>query len=216
MDRGWLERCQVFTEVRDEHKPVAGNVDLSDKDRIVLSRPKSDKVAPENFASPQEVSQVRPVNVDPSSGATNEEMKLDHITDNQDDNDQSRPSSETRKQTRKPRLKKAQDSKDPDYEQSAVKRKGRKRQRETEEGEKTGQTESVQKRRRTKKEDTVDEKPVKKGRRKKGGGAEEEESAPETKASQKPKMPQENLLGEVDEEDVRAASSRKRNPIKSR
>lgn len=213
MDRGWLERCQVFTEVRDEHKPVAGNTDLSDKDRIALSRPKSDKVAPENLASTQEVSQVRtderPVNVVPSSGATHEEMKPDHITDNQDDNDQSRPSSETRK----PRLQKAQDSKEPDYEQNAVKRKGRKRLRETEE--ETGQTESVQKRRRTKKEHTVVEKPVKKGRKKKGG-AEEEESAPETKASQKPKMPQENLLGEVDEEDVIAASSRKCNPIKSR
>lgn len=226
MDRGWLERCQVFSEVRDEHKPVAGNLDLPEKDRIVQSSARCEKVAVENgafrdSASPQDVSQVCiekfPVDVDHRSGTADREMKLGCVTEGRDGIDESSTSLETRKQMKKPRSRKAQDSEDPDYEQKTVRKKGWKRQRETEEGgEQAGQTKSVQKKRRTKKEDSAEEKPVKKGRKKKTRRAEEGESTPETKEPQKSKMPQENLLGEVDEEDVRAASSRKKNPIRSR
>ncbi|MCJ8746110.1 hypothetical protein PDJAM_G00138050 [Pangasius djambal] len=226
VDRGWLERCQVFSEVRDEHKPVTGNLDLPEKDRIVQSSAAatfsgSENVAAENCvsrdsASPQDESPVRtekfPVDVDHSSGTADRKVKLD-----QDGIDESSSSLETKKQTKKPRSRKAQGSEGPDYEQKTVRKKGQKRQRETEEGEEqVGQAESVQKKRRTKKEDSAEEKPFKKGRKKKGRGAEDGASTAETKGPQKSKMPQENLLGEVDEEDVRAASSRNRNPVRSR
>lgn len=229
VDRGWLERCEVFTEVRDEHKPVTGNLDLPEKNRIVQSSPRRAKVTVENgetrdSAPPQNVSQVRvekfPVDVDPSSGTADEEIKLDHVTDGQDGIDESSLPLETRKQTKKTRSRNAQGPEEPAHEQKTERKKGRKRRREIEEGEEqTGQTESVQKKRRTKKEDSGEkEKPVKKDRKKKGCGAEEGDGASETpqKVPQKSRMPQENLLGEVDEEDVRAAASRKKNPGRSR
>ncbi|XP_060798588.1 ATP-dependent DNA helicase Q4 isoform X2 [Neoarius graeffei] len=223
VDRGWLERCQVFGEVRDEHKPVAGNLDLPEKDRVIQSGARCEKVvAAENrtfrdSASPQDVSRVCietfPVDVDHSSGMADRKTKEDRVTEGQDGIDESSTSLETRKQMKKPCSRKAQDSEDPDYEQKILRKKGRKRQRETGEEE----AESVRKKRRAKKENSAEEKPVKKERKKKRRAAEEgESSTPETKEPQKSKMPQENLLGEVDEEDVRAASSRKKNPIRSR
>lgn len=226
VDRGWLERCQVFTELRDEHKPATGNVDLPEKPRIAENSAKSKKITGENVVSkdstsPQDVSHVSaekfPVHVDHTSGNADGETKPS-VPEGQEGIEESSPSLETRKQTKKPRSRTAPESKDPDYEQKAARKKGRKRQRETEEGEEQeGQAENVQKKRRTKKEfSSAEEKPARKGRKKKGTGDEEGESAPEIKAPPKSKMPQENLLGEVDEEDVRAASSMKRNPIRSR
>lgn len=223
VDRGWLERCQVFNEVRDEHKPVAGNIDPPEKhtslpsDEVVVESCK-----PRDSASPRDMSLVCvdkfPINVDHSSGTANGVMELDPVSEARDEIEASNPSLETKKPTKKPRAGKAIDSKDPDYEQKTTRKKGQKRQRETEgEGEEqTGQNESVQKKRRTKKEDTAEETPIKKQRKRKGKGAEEGESTSETKVPQKSKMPQENLLGEVDEEDVRAVSSRKKNPVRSR
>lgn len=230
MDIGWLERCQVFTEVKDEHKPVVGNLDLPEIDRIVQSSSRNEKVVVENSmsrvsASPDDKSQVcsekSPVHVDHRSGNSDGETKVDNVTESQGGIDQSSPPLETRKQPKKRRSRKAQDSGVTDSEQKTeqktVRKKGRKRQRETEEGEEqAGQTESVQKKRRTKKEVSADEKPVKKELKKKAKGSEEEESTCKTKVPQKSKIPQENLLGEVDEEDVRAASSRKQNPVRSR
>ncbi|XP_053349184.1 ATP-dependent DNA helicase Q4 [Clarias gariepinus] len=230
VDIGWLERCQVFTEVKDEHKPVVGNLDLPEIDRVVQSSSRNEKVVVENSmsrvsASPDDKSQVcsekSPVHVDHRSGNSDGETKVDNVTESQGGIDQSSPPLETRKQPKKRRSRKAQDSGVTDSEQKTeqktVRKKGRKRQRETEEGEEqAGQTESVQKKRRTKKEVSADEKPVKKELKKKAKGSEEEESTCKTKVPQKSKIPQENLLGEVDEEDVRAASSRKQNPVRSR
>ncbi|XP_058233222.1 ATP-dependent DNA helicase Q4 isoform X1 [Hemibagrus wyckioides] len=226
VDRGWLERCQVFTELRDEHKPATGNVDLPEKPRIAENSAKSEKITGENVVSkdstsPQDVSHVSaekfPVHVDHTSGNADLETKPS-VPEGQEGIEEFSPSLETRKQTKKPRSRKAPESKDPDYEQKTARKKGRKRQRETEEGEvQEGQAENVQKKRRTKKESSsAEDKPARKGRKKKGTGDEEGESTPEIKGPPKSKMAQENLLGEVDEEDVRAASSMKRNPIRSR
>lgn len=226
VDRGWLERCQVFTEVRDEHKPVAGNLDQLENDRIVQSSSRTEKVVVENgkttnLATPQNASRVSvekfPVEVDHSSGTADGERKLDLITDDQDGIDASSPPLETRKKPKTARSRKAQGSEGPDYEQKTVRKKGLKRLRESEEGgEQAEQTESVQKKRRTKKEDSAEEKPGKKGRKKKGRGAEAGESSSETKVPEKLQMPQENLLGEMLGEDVKAASSRKKNLPRSR
>lgn len=215
VDRGWLERCQVFTEMRDMHKPVAGNVDLPEKH--TSGEAVVENCKPRDSESPQDTARdCAEINVGPSSGTAHGETKLDPVREAQDEIEESKPSLETHK--KKPRSGKTRVSNDPDSEQKTTRKKGQKRQRETEEGEESiGQTESVQKkRRRTKKDDSAEEKPVKKERKRKGKGAEEGESTCETKVPQKSKMPQENLLGEVDEEDVRAASSRKKNPVKSR
>ncbi|KAI5091545.1 ATP-dependent DNA helicase Q4 [Silurus meridionalis] len=225
VDRGWLERCQGFTEASVEHKPVAGNVDLPE---INQSSATSEKKVVENEASrdasssPHDVSQVHAekcsVDINHIPGTPDKLLTLDRVPEGQDHIDRCSPPLQTRKQVKKTQSRKAQDSEGSDCEQKPVRRKGRKRQRETEEGEEqAGQIESVQKKRRTKKGDAAEEKPVKKGRKKKERATEEEESTPEIqKVPQKSKMPQENLLGEVDEEDVRAASSKKTNPIRSR
>lgn len=223
VDRGWLERCQVFAEARDEHKPVAGNSDQPEK-AFAQSTCRSDKAVVENgkardSASPQDTRrgqvhvQKFPVDVDRGSGTADGEMETDQVPERQDGTDESKPSLETERQTKKPRSRKGRDSENS----VTVRKKARKRQRDAEEGEeRAGQTESVQKKRRTRNEDSAEEKPVRKGRKRKGTGAEEGGSTPQTEVPQKSKMPQENLLGEVDEEDVRAASSRKKNPARSR
>ncbi|XP_060753641.1 ATP-dependent DNA helicase Q4 isoform X2 [Tachysurus vachellii] len=223
VDQGWLERCQVFTELKHEHKPVTGNVNLPEKQRLDENGASSEKVVNENNASrdsttPQDVSHTSaekcPGNHNHTSDTANGDMKP-HVSDGLDRIEESSPTLETRKQTKKPR--KAPKSEVPDYEPKTVRKKGRKRQRDTEEGEEqAGQTENAQKKRRTKKEDTAEEKPARKGRKKKAVGPEEGEGTPESKVSQKSKMPQENLLGEVDEEDLRAAASNKKKPIRSR
>lgn len=134
---------------------------------------------------------------------------------------------QAKEQSKEPRLKKA------------IQRKGRKRQREEDEGDKEGKGDAEQKpgdggeenkgtakkrRRTTKKGEKTNEasdSPKKakgpRGRKQKtrgsgGDGSSDPEEQEEKKAlKQKPtRLPQENLLGEVDEEDARAASSSSR------
>ncbi|XP_062846885.1 ATP-dependent DNA helicase Q4 [Trichomycterus rosablanca] len=242
VDQGWLGRCQVFSEVEDKHKPVAGNVP---EEKIVqTSSASSENVTVKKSAlkSPIENSVSKEVTPKPcledpfqidldeppvktsatmdskhSPEAANEDNRLNDVTDCQD----APVEASSKRQTKKPRSNKVKDSEPArrsDHEQRPVKKKGRKRQREVEEGEEqAGETEGVQKKRRTKKENSTERSPPKKGRKKKVKPDEEENGGgAEKKMPQKSAMPQENLLGEVDEEDVRAASARRYNPPKSR
>ncbi|XP_017556968.1 ATP-dependent DNA helicase Q4 [Pygocentrus nattereri] len=256
VDRGWLDRCQVFTETGNIEKPVGGNSDLPEEDKLVKSSDRTDgaavdepvmKAPMENGISvvsaslecPDDVLQVcmdrfpveGSVDLDAghSLGAEDVKIKQNVVKETQSGTEEARHVSKTRKQIKKPRLIKAQESgqnsqtEDVDNEPRNIKKRGRKRQRETEEGEKqVEETERVQKKRRTKKEDSIGDRPPTKGRKKKGKAAEVGESDPEDSPSskrtavQKPKMPQENLLGEMEEEDLRAVSSRMKNTARSR
>ncbi|KAI4900356.1 hypothetical protein NFI96_024996 [Prochilodus magdalenae] len=253
VDMGWLDRCQVFTDTDDVQKPVAGNLDLPDEDRIVKScdGTAADKpvvkapvengisVASAPLKHPDDVPQVgmdkfplegsRELSSDPSSKTEDEKFQVNIIKEAQPGTEEASPASKTKKQTKKPRSYKGRDSgqtaqtEEADNESRGGKKKGRKRLRETEDGEEQiEESERVQKKRRTKKDDSTSERPPTKRRKKKAQGAGEGESDPEGSpsskptAAQKPKMPQENLLGEMQEEDVRAASSRTKNTIRAR
>lgn len=243
VDQGWLERCQVFSEVESTDKPVAGNLpeektlqtNASNRNvniqQSALKPPVENGVAKE---SPPRPSQKVLLEVDfnepplktrvtkdsnSSSQATKEDAKLNEVKDCFDPPVEATSKSETKRQKKTPRSKKVQEPTEAsDHEQKPVKKKGRKRQREVEEGdEQAAVTEGVQKKRRTKKENPTDRSAPKKGRKKKGMPAEEaNDVVSERKMPQKSCVPQENLLGEVDEEDVRATSARRNNPQKSR
>lgn len=161
---------------------------------------------------------------DHSSRAESGKIKQNVTKEDQPEIEEASLASGAKKRARKPRSSKGQDtgqkSQTDDAEYDLKRKKGKKRQRETEEGEEqVEETERAQKKRRTKNSATN---PPTKGRKKKAKAAEEGESDPEDSLSsksttaQKPKMPQENLLGEIDEEDVRAVSSRVKNPVRSR
>lgn len=261
VDRGWLDRCQVFTEEGDVEKPVAGNSDPPPEDKTVKSIAKADFVAGNKPAvrtpmksivsigspamePPDDLPQLC-VNRFPVEGAKelhenysfkgSEEDKKGKNLESVETKKEGQPLAEetspkvskAKKQTKKlqKRSKREQATEntgqtiDADYEPQSVRKKGKKRQRESDEApqDQVEENEGVQKKRRTKKDDSATENPPKKRRKRKGKGAEEDESDPEdTKkaAAQKPKIPQENLLGEVDEEDVRAASSRVKNVVR--
>ncbi|XP_072530694.1 ATP-dependent DNA helicase Q4 [Salminus brasiliensis] len=254
VDRGWLDRCKVFTEVGDVEKPVAGNSDPP-PDKIAKSSAGTDGVAVEKpvVKAPMENSvsvgsaslecpdAIPQLCVDRFPVEDGRELDDDHsnraeagttmpniIKEGQSGSEETSSAPKARKSKKKNRSKKGQSSdekvqtEDVDYEPQNVKKKGRKRQREADEGPEDQGEESkgVQKKRRTKKEDSTTEDPPTKRRKRKGKGPEDGESDPEdslgskkTAAAQKPKMPQENLLGEVDEEDVRAVSSRMKNTV---
>ncbi|XP_041759672.1 ATP-dependent DNA helicase Q4 [Coregonus clupeaformis] len=113
-------------------------------------------------------------------------------------------------------------------EEKGTKKKGRKRQRDHDmDGENRDDTEKegALKKRRRKKNVTEDEgvspKKAKKKKKKKvktgDGNASEQEDGDVTEkeaVKQKPKVPQENLLGEVDEEDINAARNRGSNTMR--
>uniref|UniRef100_A0A8B9H1W6 DNA 3'-5' helicase n=1 Tax=Astyanax mexicanus TaxID=7994 RepID=A0A8B9H1W6_ASTMX len=262
VDRGWLDRCQVFTEEGGLEKPVAGNSDPPPEDKTVKSITKADFVAANKPAvrtpmkssvsigspamePPDDLPQLC-VNKIPGEGAkelhddysfkgSEEDKKgknLESIETKKEGQlmaEETSPKvSKAKKQTKKlqKRSKKEQTAEntghteDADYEQQSVRKKGKKRQRESDEapGDHAEENGAVQKKRRTKKDESTSDNPPTKRRKRKGKGAEEDESDPEDSkktAAQKPKRPQENLLGEVDEEDVRAASSRVKNVVRS-
>ncbi|KAG9278970.1 ATP-dependent DNA helicase Q4 [Astyanax mexicanus] len=261
VDRGWLDRCQVFTEEGGLEKPVAGNSDPPPEDKTVKSITKADFVAANKPAvrtpmkssvsigspamePPDDLPQLC-VNKIPGEGAkelhddysfkgSEEDKKgknLESIETKKEGQlmaEETSPKvSKAKKQTKKlqKRSKKEQTAEntghteDADYEQQSVRKKGKKRQRESDEapGDHAEENGAVQKKRRTKKDESTSDNPPTKRRKRKGKGAEEDESDPEDSkktAAQKPKRPQENLLGEVDEEDVRAASSRVKNVVR--
>uniref|UniRef100_A0AAY5F594 DNA 3'-5' helicase n=1 Tax=Electrophorus electricus TaxID=8005 RepID=A0AAY5F594_ELEEL len=246
VDRGWLERCQVFGEVEDKQKPVSGNSVLP-KETVVQSSGKTDDAAVSKHVAntpgessarassqcPTDTVQVgvercpvegsRELDTDHISGEV--EIRTGSIAEGLDGPEEASPASETRKRSKRSR--KVQDSGQKiqteagHNEQRNARKKGHKRQREPEGEEPAEGNGHVPKRRRTKRAPATGECPPK-GRKKKGRGPEEGEDelekslSTEKTVTRKPKMPQENLLGEVEEGDVRAASARMKNTARSR
>uniref|UniRef100_A0AAY5EAX1 ATP-dependent DNA helicase Q4 n=1 Tax=Electrophorus electricus TaxID=8005 RepID=A0AAY5EAX1_ELEEL len=152
------------------------------------------------------------------------EIRTGSIAEGLDGPEEASPASETRKRSKRSR--KVQDSGQKiqteagHNEQRNARKKGHKRQREPEGEEPAEGNGHVPKRRRTKRAPATGECPPK-GRKKKGRGPEEGEDelekslSTEKTVTRKPKMPQENLLGEVEEGDVRAASARMKNTARN-
>ncbi|XP_076866047.1 ATP-dependent DNA helicase Q4 isoform X2 [Brachyhypopomus gauderio] len=241
VDRGWLERCRVFGEVEDE--PVSGNSVLP-KEKVVEASGRADAAAvgkdianppveskvTASLECPQDTVQVdmekyplegsRELDTDHISGG---EIKLGPIKEGLGGPGEATPASETRKEAKGSR--KGQESRRKTQteggrnEQKNSRGKGHKRQREAEDDAVEGNG-HVPKRRRTKKAGASGECPAPKARKKKVKELEEGENetslSTEKMATRKPKVPQENLLGEVEDEDPGAASSRLKNTARIR
>ncbi|KAK2887575.1 hypothetical protein Q8A67_015803 [Cirrhinus molitorella] len=247
VDSGWLARCQVFDEVEEPQKPVAGNSELP---KIENSFPtvRSENLPNEGQTSPkasvekkkssllEDSIQKDPVaslarnnvlvDAELGSPGTNGEQVYQKNTaaltgDGEAFSEEPKSASNTKKS--KPRARKDQDSGDNPQAEGGKKQKtkGRKRQREGDDhvdvDESEEQEGGVKKRRRTKKGEAAGEHPPKKGGKRKGKVEEEEEDdavSTEKKTTQKRAIPQENLLGEVDEEEARAAAYAMRNTVR--
>lgn len=223
MDSSWLSRCQVFDEVEEPQKPVVGNLELmkNQEQLCIRSEPtsKESKTAlkssvAESHLDPVETSvginvtlDAKPCSPGPDGERVNHrtsELTTDHNTESEEP--ESVPV--TKKSRAKP--KKSQESDErPQVESKGGKKKGQKRHREVEdevdesEEKKKG---GVKKRRRTKKGEAAGEDVPKKRGKKKGKDDDEEMEDPVSeKKTKKTAIPQENLLGEVDEEETRAA-----------
>uniref|UniRef100_A0A673KWK5 ATP-dependent DNA helicase Q4 n=1 Tax=Sinocyclocheilus rhinocerous TaxID=307959 RepID=A0A673KWK5_9TELE len=245
VDTDWLARCQVFDEVEEPQKPVAGNSELSQIENSVLQPTvKSETASNEGQTSPKAslekkksslsedgvqkgpvVSLVRNNVVDAELGSPGPDgeqvyQKNTAALMRDDEACSEEPKSASNAKKRKPRARKDQDSGDRAQAEGGKKTKGRKRQREGDDDdvhESEEQEGGVKKRRRTKKGEAAGEDQPKKGGKRKGKVEEEDDTASsEKKTTQKRAIPQENLLGEVDEEEARAAAYTMKNTVRVR
>ncbi|KAM9386011.1 ATP-dependent DNA helicase Q4 [Pholidichthys leucotaenia] len=187
VDKLWLERCQVFGEMVNEEKPGGGNQELKLEKEMKLKEGERE----ENLNEKGSLNSLRDEHI--------ESIRKDKtVSDNvlkcvQEPAGKSKGGEEGKEQT------------EVDCESSpkrkGAKKKGRKRQREVEDMEGKTTEGAVKKRRRNGK---------KKGESASCGGAgqrknnkkkdEHGEAKEETDAAEPKKVPQENLLGEIDEE----------------
>ncbi|XP_058609422.1 ATP-dependent DNA helicase Q4 isoform X2 [Onychostoma macrolepis] len=243
VDSSWLARCQVFDEVEEPQKPVAGNSELSKIENSVL-RPtvKSETASNEGQTSPKAsldkkksslsedgvqkgpvASLLRNNVVDAelgSPGPDDEQVYQKNTAALMGDDEacSEEPKSASNTKKRKPRARKDQDSDDRAQAEGRKKTKGRKRQREGDDVDESEEQEGgVKKRRRTKKGEAAGEdQPKKRGKRKGKVEDEDDTDSSEKKTTQKRAIPQENLLGEVDEEEARAAAYTMKNTVRVR
>lgn len=227
VDSGWLSRCQVFDEVEEPRKPVVGNLEVTENQELlqrsfrsettsVESKTASKTSLAESHIDPVEIPVGRNVTLNAKPGSMgpdgeqvnhrNRELTGDPDTESEE------PASVSVSKKSRAKARKSQDSNErpqvENAESKGGKKKGQKRRREGEDEvdeseEKKG---GVKKRRRTKKGEADGEDLPKKGRRRKGKAEDEEMEDPVSeKKTKKISLPQENLLGEVDEEETRAA-----------
>lgn len=245
VDSGWLARCQVFDEVEEPQKPVAGNSELS-KIENSFSQPTvgGETVPNEGQTSPKtSVEKKKPAlsengaQKEPVASLVRNNLVVDaelgspgpdgdqvyqkntaaHMGDDETCSEEPKSASNTKK--RKPKARKDQDSGDNPQHEGGKKTKGRKRQREGDDDvdESEEQEGGVKKRRRTKKGEAAEEPQAKKRGKRKGKVEEEDDTASsEKKTTQKRAIPRENLLGEVDEEEARAAAYTMKNTVRAR
>lgn len=244
VDSGWLARCQVFDEVEEPQKPVAGNSELTINENSCLSPTvRSETVSNQGQTSPkaslkksksslsEDGAQKSPVASSVrdivlldaklgSPGTHGEQVyQKDTAALTGDDEMCSEETKSPEKITkRKPRARKDQDLGEKTQAEGGKKTKGRKRQREGDDDvdESEEQEGGVKKRRRTKK--GGEDQPKKAGKRKGKVDEEEEDDAAssEKKKTQNRAIPQENLLGEVDEVEARAAAYTMKNTARAR
>lgn len=244
VDSSWLARCQVFNEVEEPQKPVAGNSELSKIKNCVL-RPtvKSETASNEGQISPKAslerntsslledgvqkgpvASLVRNNVVDAELGSLGPDgeqvyQKKPAALMGDDEACTEEPKCASNAKKRKPRARKDQDSDDRVQAEVGKKNKGRKRQREGDDdvGESEEQEGGVKKRRRTKKAEAAGEgQPEERVKRKGKVEKEDNTDSSEKKTTQKRAIPEENLLGEVDEEEARAAAYTMKNTVRVR
>lgn len=240
VDSGWLARCQVFDEVEELQKPVAGNSELTKKENSCLPPTfRSETLSNQGETSPKtsleknksslsedgaqkgpEAASVRDnVLLDAESGSPGPHGERVYQKDTAALNGDGETYSEETKspaktKKRKPRARKDQDS----HAEGGKRTKGRKRQRDDDVDESEEQEGGVKKKRRAKKGEEAGEDQPKKAGKRKGKVAEEEEdpASSENKKTHKRAIPQENLLGEVDEEEARAAAYTMKNTARAR
>ncbi|XP_056597984.1 ATP-dependent DNA helicase Q4 [Triplophysa dalaica] len=222
VDSGWLSRCQVFDEVEEPREPVVGNSELTEKLEFLHpsirsetpskeSKTASKISVAESHLDPEETSSGSNVTLDANPGSSEpdavgvNDRNMELTADTQSEEPDS--VSVTKKSRAKAR--KSQDSDEtPQVESKIGKKKGQKRRREDEEEvddseEKKG---GVKKKRRTKKGEAAGDDLPKKGGRRKGKAEDEDTEDPVSEKKTKIiAIPQENLLGEVDDEETRAA-----------
>ncbi|XP_075995769.1 ATP-dependent DNA helicase Q4 [Genypterus blacodes] len=221
VNRKWLERCQVFGEMGAEERPGAGNQEIQlekqggGEAEEGGGRKNESKIQRDERGGKDETEadgKTRRREKESKSVTTDESVISDapkpsgrHARKSEGGEEAEMTAGGDQKRQMSPTV--------PEYDSETspkpkgTKKKGRKRQREGEnsEGDVT-QEGGVKKRRRNTKKDEgsdVDPKPVKEeGRKRRAkkkveeGEKAEEEKEPETK----PKAPQENLLGEIEEE----------------
>ncbi|XP_048059461.1 ATP-dependent DNA helicase Q4 [Megalobrama amblycephala] len=246
VDSGWLARCQVFDEVEEPQKPVAGNSELTINENSCLSPTvRSETVLNQGQTSPktslkksksslsEDGAQKSPVAssvrdivlLDATLGSPGPHGEQVYQKDTaaltgDDEMCSEEPKSPVKAKKRKPRARKDQDLGEKPQAEGGKKTKGRKRQREGDDVDESEEQEGgVKKRRRTKKGEAAGEDQPKKGGKRKGKVNEEEEDddvSSEKKKTQKQAIPQENLLGEVDEVEARAAAYTMKNTARAR
>ncbi|KAM9838217.1 ATP-dependent DNA helicase Q4 [Aulostomus maculatus] len=233
LDRNWLERCQVFGEMGTEERPGAGNQEVDLRKKVSERKqeggkddenPSYDRVgegAAEEEGERRVLSLEQEEDLNSVSKCSPKPGQLSARKKTENDIGQMREVD--REIERGLRATGSTEEECESIPQSkATKKSGRKRQREGDtDGEMTEEG-GVKKRRRNgkKKEENSEVDPSsapsggKKGRRKKNGkeGVEAEE---ENKASVPKKVPQENLLGEI-EEDFGAKRMYHAQPAKAR
>ncbi|XP_055076482.2 ATP-dependent DNA helicase Q4 [Misgurnus anguillicaudatus] len=220
VDSGWLARCQVFDEVEEPRKPVVGNMEPVENQELLQRSFSSVTTLDESKAALKTSGGESHTDTVTSQAKANVTLDAELGTDervnhrsrevmgNPDTNSEVAESLPVTKKHRQ-KVRKSQDFDEKPQVENAKKKKGQKRQRDAEdevdnsEEEKKG---GVKKKRRTKKEEVAEGDLPKKGGRRKGKAIEDETEDPVVENKIKKKaIPQENLLGEVDEEETRAA-----------
>ncbi|XP_035536790.1 LOW QUALITY PROTEIN: ATP-dependent DNA helicase Q4 [Morone saxatilis] len=221
VDEKWLERCQVFGEMGTEVKPAAGNQQIDLEKRA--EKEKEGKIQGDEKVRKQEVDgegekreadsgrdeELKSVSSDKIDSSSAAKPVLQHTgkksTGGEEKIKKKKGDEMERRLTPPPT---PEDESETGQKSKGTKKKGRKRQREGEdvEGETTEEG-GVKKRRKNakKKEESSDVNPSPaqeggKKRRAKKKGEEDEEAEKETETKAPKKVPQENLLGEIEEE----------------
>lgn len=207
INKKWLERCQVFGEMEAEEKPVAGNKEIFQERKDETKDDKGTEVKTQHNERENGSGKE-------SSCGTGLESLGSINNDTQVNNTPQKPAQRNRKSKKEDKVIKEANQEietgltlpltpedDDSFKAKSNKKKGRKRHREEEEvNEESG---AKKKRRKKKKDNDTDgndsQAPVaaKKRKTKKG---EEEVQDEEVKNKAPKKAPQENLLGEIEEE----------------
>ncbi|XP_028820256.1 ATP-dependent DNA helicase Q4 isoform X2 [Denticeps clupeoides] len=233
VDSGWLQRCRVFDEVGERERPVAGNAAPAGSDQLLATNggeegsnkpgpPASAKSTPPaprmgNVTSSGGTACLQDAGPGPSLWCPDGETRPALGGEEPGGTELSGAISGARKP--RPGARKGQEggkeceqTEDGESGRKGVKRRVRKRRRDQEDEEevKAADGGTAKRRRKMKKAEGNSESLNKaaRGRRNNGEGP---EGPGKDEVKRKPAAPRENLLGEVDEEDVRAARSRDKN-----
>ncbi|XP_033980313.1 ATP-dependent DNA helicase Q4 isoform X3 [Trematomus bernacchii] len=237
VDKKWLERCQVFGEMGAEVKPGAGNMEK--RGECEEGRETKVKTQEEEKSGKEEIHVAEERKAAKVSGEVKEPKSITHdkTVSEREPEPSLQHTGKSHQGKRKGKSKAKEDMEEmergltppltPEEDNEGSnkskggKKKGKKRQREAEHMDaETPEEGGVKKRRRNgkKKEESSDGNPSTapeggKKKRSKKKGDEDEEAEEEKKTKEPTKLPQENLLGEI-EEDYKARRAYKTQPAK--